>query len=225
MRWHPRAIAALGIGYLVLTVAGLVLAPMLDLEASGPAVRTYLRTVETTPFVAGWCLQLAAFVTLLAFVVQLSAPATPTVGRLAAAGATFALACVGPAMAISGGVVLHHAAIAPATAAVLMDVASLLTWTSLIGLAVALGALGAATLTSRELPQWMGWSALGTAVGLAVSVPFASTGIAHVPAVFFVLWILVAAVIFLARSGPGRDVSAAVQPVPRSTHEVVAPPT
>ena len=218
MTWHPRATAALGIGYLVLTTTGLVLAPMLDLGASESAARHYARTVDTTSFIAGAYLQLVAFVTLLVFVLRLSAQAHPVVGRLAAAGATIALACVGSAMAMSGGVVLHHAAIAPATAAVLMDVASLLTWTSLIGLAVALGALGAATLTSRELPQWMGWSALGTAVGLAVSVPFASTGFAHVPAVFFDLWILVAAVIFLARSGPGRDVSAPAQPAPLSTH-------
>jgi hypothetical protein len=105
-----------------------------------------------------------------------------------------------------------------------MSTASLLTWVSLIGLAVALGAVGSATLASRELPRWMGWSALGTAVGLAVSVPFASTGIAHVPAAFFDLWILVAAVILLARSGPGRDDSAAVQRDPRATRQAVVPP-
>ena len=224
MTWHPRATAALGIGYLVLTMTGLVLAPMLDLGASGPEVRNYLRTVDTASFIAGGYLQLAAFVILLAFLVRLSAPAQPVVGRLAGAGATFALTCVGTGMAISGAVVLHHRTVALATATVLMTAASLLTWISLIGLAVALGALGSATLASRELPRWMNWSALGTAVGLAVSVPFASTGIAHVPAAFFDLWILVAAVILLARAGVGHEVSAEVQRAPRSTSEPVAPP-
>jgi hypothetical protein len=95
---------------------------------------------------------------------------------------------------------------------------------SLIGLAVALGAVGSATLTSRELPRWMGWSAIGTALGLAASVPFADIGVAHIPAAFLDLWILVAAVMFLARPGRGRDLSAAGQRVPRSTSEAVAPP-
>jgi hypothetical protein len=224
MTWHPRATAALGIGYLVLTTTGLVLAPMLDLGASESAARHYARTVDTTSFIAGAYLQVVAFVTLLVFVLRLSAQAHPVVGRLAAAGATFALACVGSAMAMSGGVVLHHTAIAPATAAVLMDVASLLTWTSLIGLAVALGAVGSATLTSRELPRWMGWSAIGTALGLAASVPLADIGVAHIPAGLFDLWVLVAAVMFLARPGRGRNVSTAGQRVPRPARETVAPP-
>src|SRR3954451_20764998 len=213
MTWHPRASAALGIGYLAFTATGLVLAPMLDLGASDSAVRHYVRTVDTTSFVAGGYLQLAAFVTLLAFFLRLSARAHPVVGRLAVAGATVALACVGAGLATAGGVVLNHRTVAPATAAVLMSTASLLTWVSLIGVALAVGAVGSASLASRELPRWMGWSALGTAVGLAVSVPFASTGIAHVPAAFFDLWILVAAVILLARSGPGRNDSAPVQGV------------
>ena len=224
MTWQSRATGALGIGYLVLTMTGLVLAPMLDLGASGPAVDHYLRTVDTASFIAGGYLQLAAFVTLLAFLVRLSARAQPVVGRLVGAGATFALACIGTGLAISGAVVLHHRTVARATATVLMTSASLLTWISLIGLAVALGAVGFATLASRELPRWMGWSALGTAVGLAVSVPFASAGIAHVAAAFFDLWILVAAVILLARAGVGHEVSAEVQRAPRSTSEPVAPP-
>jgi hypothetical protein len=70
----------------------------------------------------------------------------------------------------------------------------------------------------------MGWSAIGTAVGLAVSVPFAGTGLAHVPAGLFDLWVLVAAVMFLARSGRGRNVSTAGQRVPRPARENVAPP-
>src|SRR3954470_11291424 len=67
MTWRPRTTAALGIGYLILTTMGLVLAPMLDLGASDSATRHYLRTVDTTSFVAGGYLQLVAFVTLLAF--------------------------------------------------------------------------------------------------------------------------------------------------------------
>src|SRR4051794_26641134 len=47
MQRHPRATAAAGIGYLVLTSAGLVLAPMLDLGSSESAVRDYLRTLDT----------------------------------------------------------------------------------------------------------------------------------------------------------------------------------
>src|SRR3954464_10672830 len=87
MTWHPRATAVLGIGYLVLTTTGLVLAPMLDLGASESAARRYVGTVDTTSFIAGAYLQVAAFVTLLAFVLRLSARAHPVVGRLAAAGA------------------------------------------------------------------------------------------------------------------------------------------
>src|SRR4051794_38308996 len=81
-----------------------------------------------------------------------------------------------------------------------------------------------ATLTSRELPRWMGWLAIGTALGLAASVPLAGTGVAHLPAGLFDLWVLVAAVIFLARPGRGRDGSTACQPVPRPARETVAPP-
>src|SRR4051794_19844616 len=121
MTGQRRGTAALGIGYLVLTTTGLVLAPMLDLGASESAARHYAQTVDTNSFIAGAYLQLVAFVTLLVFVLRLSAQAHPVVGRLAAAGATFALACVGSAMAMSGGVVLHHTATASATAAVTLQ--------------------------------------------------------------------------------------------------------
>jgi hypothetical protein len=113
MTSHPRATAALGIGYLVFTTTGLILAPMLDLGASDSAVRHYVRTVDTTSFIAGGYLQLVAFVTLLAFVLRLSAQAHHVVGRLAVAGATFALTCVGAGMAMAGGVVLNHRTVAP----------------------------------------------------------------------------------------------------------------
>ena len=81
MTWQSRATGALGNGYLVLTMTGLVLAPMLDLGASGPAVDHYLRTVDTASFIAGGYLQLAAFVTLLAFLVRLSARGRPSPSR------------------------------------------------------------------------------------------------------------------------------------------------
>src|SRR3954468_18748111 len=107
MQRHPRATAAAGIGYLVLTSAGLILTPMLDLGSSDSAVRDYLGTPATPMTVAGGYFQLAAFVLLLVFVVQLSAPGTATAGRLAGAGATFALVCVGTTLAVVGGVELH----------------------------------------------------------------------------------------------------------------------
>jgi hypothetical protein len=223
MQRHPRATAATGIGYLVLTTAGLILAPMLDLGSSDSAVRDYLETPATASTVAGGYLQLAAFVLLLAFVVQLSAPGIATVGLLAGAGATFTLACVGTALAVVGGVELHRTTVEPRTAAVLMDTASLLTWISTIGLAVAVGALGFVVLTSRELPIWMAWAAFGTAVGFAVCLPLVRTPIGHVPAALFDLWVLVAAVILLVRSRRGHDVSVVTQQVPRHTGEAVTP--
>jgi hypothetical protein len=223
MQRHPRATAAAGIGYLLLTSAGLTLAPMLDLGSSNSAVRDYLGKPATTVSVAGGYLQLAAFVLLLAFVVQLSSPGTATVGRLAGAGATFTLACVGTALAVVGGVELHRTSVEPRTAAVLMDTASLLTWISTIGLAVAVGALGSAILASRELPSWMGWSAFGTAAGFAVCLPLVKTQIGHLPAALFDLWVLVAAVILLVRSFRGHDVSVATQQVPRRTGDAVTP--
>jgi hypothetical protein len=207
MQRHPRATAATGIGYLVLTTAGLILAPMLDLGSSESSIRAYLGSPATTATVAGGYSQLAAFVLLLAFVVQLSAPGTATVGRLAGAGATFTLACVGAALAVVGGVQLHRTTVEPGTAAVLMDTASLLTWISTIGLALAVGALGSVVLTTRELPRWMGWSAFGTAIGFAVCLPLVRTPIGHVPAALFDLWVLVAAVTLLVRSLRGHDVA------------------
>jgi hypothetical protein len=220
MQRHPRATAATGIGYLVLTTAGLILAPILDLGSSDSAVRDYLGTPATTATVAGGYSQLAGVVLLLAFVVQLSAPGTATVGRLAAAGATFTLACVGTALAVVGGIELHRMTVEPRTAAVLMDMASLLTWISTIGLAVAVGALGSVILTSRELPGWMAWSAFGIAAGFAVGLPLVRTPIGHVPAALFDLWVLVAAVILLVRSLRGHDVS---EQVPRHTGAAVTP--
>ncbi len=217
---HPRATAAAGLGYLVLTSAGLILAPMLNLGSSDSAVRDWLARPATTATVAGGYVQLAAFVLLLTFVVQLSAPATATVGRLAGAGATFTLACVGTALAVVGGIELHRTTFEPRMAAVLMDVASLLTWISTIGLAVSVGALGSVILTSRELPSWMAWSAFATAVGFAVCLPLVRTSIGHIPAALFDLWVLVAAVILFVRSLRGNDVS---QQVPRHTGEAVTP--
>jgi hypothetical protein len=215
MQRHPRATAAAGISYLLLTSMGLVLTPMLDLGSSGSAVRDYLRTLDTTSLVAGGYLQLLASVSLLTFVVQLSAPASAAVGRLAGAGATFAFACIGGAMAVLGGVALNRTAIAPQTARVLLDVASLLTWISTVGLAVALGAVGSVVLERRELPRWMGWSALGTAVALVVCLPWAGSPVVHVPATLFDLWVLVAAVMLLLRSLRGHDGSVATHRVPR----------
>jgi hypothetical protein len=223
MQRHPRATAAAGIGYLILTSAGLVLAPMLDLGSSESAVRDYLRTLDTASFAAGGYLQLAAFIALLAFVVQLSVPGTATVARLAGAGATFALACVGVAMAVVGGVALDRTTIAPQTARVLMDTASLLTWISTIGLAVSLGAVGVVVLTSGELPRWMGWAALGTTVGFIVCLPLAESPVVHVPAALFDLWVLVAAVLLLVRSFRGHDRSVATHRVAPYAGEAVAP--
>src|SRR3954453_15277079 len=147
MQRHPRATAAAGIGYLVLTSAGLILAPMPDLGSSNSAVRDYLGTPATTLTVAGGYFLLAAFVLLLVFVVQLSAPGTTTAARLAGAGATFALACVGTTLAVGGGGELHRTPGEASTAAGLLDTASLLSWISTIGLAVAVGALGSVVLT------------------------------------------------------------------------------
>jgi hypothetical protein len=195
MHRQQLAIAASGIGYIIASLTGLALAPLPDLGSSPAHDRAYLVTLHTGPFTAGSLLNLLAYLALLVFMVQLARLTSPrpgtTVRVLAAAGPTLAAACVASGMALAGAVALHRASLPPPVAATLLDAASLATWISTLGFALALAAAGLSiTGANHALARWTGWTALAIAAAFAVCLPFARTGTGHLPAIAADLWII-----------------------------------
>jgi hypothetical protein len=211
MRRHQLATAALGIGYVTLSFAGLALAPLPDLGTSAAHDSTYLAARQTVPFTAGSLLLLAAYLALLAFLVKLAYLSGPNRGTparaLATAGATLTFACVASGLGLAGAVVLHRTSVPPPVAATLLDAASLATWIATLGIALALAAVGWSTVRTPTLPRWTGWTALAIAATFAACLPFARTGAGHLPAIAADLWIIAAAITVLTRC-PGSTAAA-----------------
>ena len=97
---------------------------------------------------------------------------------------------------LAGAVALHRASLPPPVAAALLDAASLATWISTLGFALALATAGWSIIRGNHaLAQWTGWSALAIAAAFAACLPFARTGTGHLPTIAADPWII-------ARSSP-----------------------
>jgi hypothetical protein len=204
MHRQQLAIAASGIGYIIASLTGLALAPLPDLGSSPAHDHAYLATLHTASFTAGSLLNLLAYLALLVFMVQLARLTSPrpgtTVRVLAAAGPTLAAACVASGIALAGAVALHRASLPPPVAATLLDAASLATWISTLGFALALAAAGWSIIRGNHpLARWTGWSALTIAAAFTACLPFARTGAGHLPAIAADLWIIATIIAVLRR--------------------------
>lgn len=216
MHRHQLAIAASGTGYIIASLTGLALAPLPDLGSSPTHDRAYLATLHTGPFTAGSLLILFAYLALLVFMVrlaQLTSPNPATSSRaLAAAGATLAAACVASGIGLAGAVALHRVSLPPPVAAALLDAASMTTWISTLGFALALAAVGWSTIRGNHAPaRWTGWSALAIAAAFAACLPFARTGAGHLIAIAADLWIIATIIAVIRRRTPAAAATAETQ--------------
>lgn len=193
--------ALAGIGYVVLSVAGLALAPLPDL-GSGPAAFQHFRDAAHAPaYVAGGCAVLLAYLALVAFAIGVTAPGRrsgrgPGGAVLAVAGAVLAIGVMAMAAALVGSVVLTPA-LKTETAQALVSAGSMATWLSVLGVATMLAGIAALGSPGTGLPRWAEWVAGGLAVAVAAAVPAAESQLAHVPALLFDVWVLVVAVLVM----------------------------
>lgn len=200
--------AAAGLGYVVLSSAGLALAPLPDLGAPIATVRAFLGSARPPSYVSGGCAALLAYVALICFVVGVTLPLRRSGDRrgaaaLTVAGATLAAGAIATAAALVGGVVLTRAVAVP-TAQVLLTAGSVATWLSVIGIALALAGITASGPDGTGLPRWILWTAAVLAAVLTAAVPLAASPLAHVPALLLDLWVLVVAVLLLRRAPAHR---------------------
>jgi hypothetical protein len=214
VRQRSIATAAAAIGYVLLTLSGLALAPLPD-QGSAPAeIRAFLADSSDTRYIIGICGLISAYLALVAFATGLAratwdSDGHPAWGHVAAGGAGFAAAMVGMGLAVTGGVVLQRASVDLGTAGVLLAVASVATWASQLGIAVMFVAFAVGLPGSGWLPRWTGWTAAGLGVMVAVSVPFARSDAAHLPALLVDVWLLVVAALLAQRSRRSLDPSGA----------------
>lgn len=101
---------------------------------------------------------------------------------------------------LAGAVALHRASLPPPVAATLLDAASLATWISTLGFALALATAGWSIIRGNHaLARWTGWSALAIAAAFAACLPFARTGTGHPPAIAADLWIIATVIAVIRR--------------------------
>lgn len=196
--------ALAGVGYVVLSFAGLALAPLPDLGSGSVAYQQFGRAVHAPAYVIGGCVVLLAYLSLVAFTVGLTAPGRRGGRRsgaavLAVSGAVLATGIMATAAALVGSVVLSRA-VPSATAQALVTAGSIATWLSVLGIAVALAGITALGSEGTALPRWTTWVAGGLAVLLAAAVPAAETPTAHVPALLLDVWVLAVAIVVLRRA-------------------------
>jgi hypothetical protein len=93
----------------------------------------------------------------------------------------------------------RRASLPPPVAATLLDAASLATWISTLGFALALATAGWSIIRGNHaLARWTGWSALAIAAAFAACLPFARTGTGHLPAIAD-LWIIATVIAVIRR--------------------------
>ena len=101
---------------------------------------------------------------------------------------------------LAGAVALHRASLPPPVAATLLDAASLATWISTLGFALALATADWSIIRGNHaLARWTGWSALAIAAAFAACLPFARTGTGHPPAIAADLWIIATVIAVIRR--------------------------
>lgn len=189
--------ALAGVGYVVLSFAGLALAPLPDLGSGSAAIEQFRAAAHAPAYVAGGYAVLLAFLSMMAFAVGLTAPGRRS-GRargaalMVLAGAVLGTAVMATAAALVGAVVLTPALTA-GSAQALVTAGSIATWLSVLGIAVVLAGIAALGPAGTGLPRWATWTAGGLAVLLAAAIPAAETPLAHVPALLLDVWLLVVA--------------------------------
>ena len=101
---------------------------------------------------------------------------------------------------LAGAAALHRASLSPPVAATLLDAASLATWISTLGFALALATAGWSIIRGNHaLAQWTGWSALAITAAFAACLLFARTGTGHLPAIAADLWIIATVIAVIRR--------------------------
>jgi hypothetical protein len=170
--------------------------------------------VDLTRAFAGGYLEALAFLLLLPVVAFLGRELGrgTDVGRWAAStGYAAGIAYIATTLAV--GLPAGAAAIYGAehgadlvTVSVVNDVRNFAFFLSTMLLAVQVAGVGVTILTGRQLPAWLGWSGIGTAVALVGTVPFAVTGAVDFATLVWILWFIALATAMLRHRPDGAGV-------------------
>jgi hypothetical protein len=220
-------IAALGgVGYVVLSMVAIFLAPLPDMDNSPDEVRAFLTTTPRTAVWTGVVLLLFALFGLLAFAARLSVELRDAGKRWQ----THASLVVSSAV-VYGSVTLLATAMGPAVvqrlpnappvadAVTLLDLGAIAHFLSAAVLAVMCAAAAHVSLATRVLPRWTAWLGLiaAAAVLTAIAVLPHTTDPMHYAATILLAWIVAVSIVLAARRRPHQPVAATA---PTEAHTV-----
>jgi hypothetical protein len=201
--WRMAGVFA--IGHVVLILVGITQQNSLLLGDDAATVTAqYVRGDMARTLAGGYveALGLLLLLPVIAFLARAVGRRTEA-GRWAAqtgfaAGTGYVLLSLAPGLS-AGAAAIYHAQRGADVAAVSLvnDVRIFSFFLSLLLLAVHTIAIAIGVLTDRALPAWVGWSAIGTAVLLAVSVPFAAAGMADYATLLWIVWFIALGTVML----------------------------
>src|SRR3954452_19332817 len=211
-------IAALGgVGYVVLSMVAIFLAPLPDMDNSPDEVRALLTTTSRTAVWTGVVILLFALFGLLAFAARLSVELRDAGKRwqthaslvvssaVVYASVTLLATAIGPA-------VVQRLPNAPpvADAVTLLDLGAIAHFLSAAVLALMCAAAAHVSLATRVLPRWTAWLGLVAAAGLLTAIAVLPRPAApmHYAATTLLALIVAVSIVLAARRRPHQPVAA-----------------
>jgi hypothetical protein len=211
-----RVGAGFGITSIALTVAGFALVAPADAVHTHPTadIVGFYTGGDPAGTYAGGFIESVGLLLLLPFLAMLTGRlrGRGVTGELLAptamvTGAAYVLLSLVPGQAAGAAALwLGHSGDAePAALLTLNDLRAFSYYLALLFLATFLICTGVGGTTTRRLPRWMSWSAIGIGVALAAGVALAHTGLADLVSLLALIWIVAVAVALLRRPAPAGE--------------------